>query len=115
MTTYSFHKSDLEPSAPRVLPAPLVAAALFISAGPHMADEVGEFLAEHGRPLDVERNIWLTVVWDRSVGEYPIAQAAYSWMNQEVVREAATVHPDYSPLGIVSFMDGMGSALFGSA
>ena len=113
MTVYSFHKTDLEPLAPRVLPAPLVAAALFISAGPHMADEVGDFLVEHGRPLNVQPNIWMTVVWDRSRDEYPIAQAAYSWMDQEVVREAVTVHDDYATLPIEEFMDGMGCALFG--
>ncbi len=113
MTVYSFHSTDLKPMAPRVLPSPLVAAALLISAGPHMADEVGDFLVEHGRPLDVERNIWLTVVWDRSRDENPIAQAAYSWIDNEVVREAVTVQGDYATLPIEEFMDGMGSALFG--
>lgn len=113
MTVFSFHRSDLVPGAPRVLPAPMTAGALFLSAGKNMTDEIADFLLDHGRPLDLERNIWVAIAWDRRRGDQPVGQAAFGWIDGAVVREAISVHPEYAGINLAGFLDHMGSALFG--
>ena len=113
MTTFSFHQTDLQSGAPRVLPAPMTAGALFISAGAGMTEEVGDFLRDHGRPIDLQRNIWLTIAWDRRRGDQPVGQAAFGWIEGVVVREAISVHPEYEGINLAGFLDYIGSALFG--
>ena len=113
MTTDQFRYADLDLSPPRMLPEPFLAAALFISSSSYMMRDVDVFLDAQSVPVTRRQNLWMTLVYDESKGGEAVAQAAYSWLDQRVVREALFIHPDYANMNFESFLDGMGSALFG--
>ena len=113
MTDYTFHQSDLHPDAPRMLPESLHAGALFMSTSNDMTKDIEAFFDGRGISITRRRNLWMTMIWDERRGEHAIAQAAYSWLDGRVVREGLYVHPDYTAMNFDTFMDGMGSALFG--
>ncbi len=115
MTTYTYLETDMLKGAPRVLPAPLVAGAIFLSGVyEEYTDELEDFLELCGIDLAEPRHVWMTFVWDTTKGKEAVAQAAFSWIGDHVVLEGMFVDPEYQPLNLDSFLVGMGSALFGS-
>ena len=113
MTSYTFRLANLQSDAPRMLPEPLHAGALFMSTSNDMTKDIEAFFDGRGISITRRRNLWMTMIWDERLGEHAIAQAAYSWLDGKVIREGLYVHPDYTAMNFDSFMDGMGSALFG--
>lgn len=110
---YSFHKSDLQPGAPRVLPAPLIPAALFLGAGLPLDPEIAEFLSSNGVDISIDTNRWYFVVWYRDERPYPAATASYAMDGDEVVCEAISVEPEHQSLDIEAYLNQIGHGIWG--
>lgn len=112
---YTFNKSDLVASAPRVLPSPLMAGAVFFSGRYPSTFDAEQFLVQHGVSTNEPRSRWMCFVWDATGSDLNIAQAVYSWDGSQVIREAVHIEPVHEALALDAFLDGMGSALFGGS
>ncbi|WP_299855293.1 hypothetical protein [uncultured Roseobacter sp.] len=112
---YSFHKSDLRPGAPRVLPAPLIPAALFLGAGLALHPEIDEFLSENGVDTNIATNRWYFEVWYRGEETEHAASASYVWDSDQVVCEAITVEPAYASLNMETYLDQIGHGIWGQS
>lgn len=113
MTTYVYHKSDFVKGAPKVLPPPLIAGALFFSGGTTLTDEIVTFLTGEGIDTDNLGNIWMVLVWDARQGDAEIARAAFVWTGTDVELLAISVDASHPALPIRQFLLQTGSGLFG--
>ncbi len=110
---YSIHNTDLTSDAPRVVPAPMTTGALYLGAGIPLEDEVAEFLTNHGDDPADERGRWYIEVWDRSGQDVVAAKASFIWSDGDVLCEAISVDPDYSALDLKTYLQRLGSGLWG--
>ncbi len=112
---YSFHKSDLQPGAPRVLPAPLIPAALFLGAGLPLDPEISDFLTQHGVDTNIAINRWYFEVWYRGEETEQAASASYVWDGDRVVCEAISVEPAFASLNMEAYLDQIGHGIWGQS
>ena len=115
MTIYSFHRSELLPGSPRVLPLPLVPSSIYLTPVGDFPDDVEEFLGENSVSLNDPRGMWLCRIWDLTVRDDLIAMAAYSWRNDCVVRDALHMDDVHHALDLPGYLDMMGYGLFGQS
>ena len=112
---YSFHKNDLQPGAPRVLPAPLIPAALFLGAGLPLAPEIAGFLSGNGIDISIDTNRWYFIVWHRDEQPYPAATASYAMDGDQVVCEAIHVEPEHQSLNMETYLHQIGYGIWGQS
>jgi len=109
---YSYHTSDLNSDAPRVLPAPMIVGALYLGAGIPLEDEMAEFLVNHGGDPTDERGRWYVEIWDRSGQDVIAAKASFIWSDGDVLCEAISVHPEYASLDVEAYLQRLGCGLW---
>jgi hypothetical protein len=113
MTEFVFNTSDLNPGSPRVLPAPLVAGAIFLNNSYHFTQDAEEFLDDLGVVRATPKSRWMVLVWDLRDGEENVAQASFAWTGTELVLEGMLIDEDYRAINLESYLMETGSALFG--
>lgn len=112
MTNYIYHTSDLKSGAPQVLPAPLVAGALFFSGGSRLTGDIETFLIKSRVDTANVGNIWLVIVWDASSDSAEIAKAAFTWTGTSVELLGITVGTTHPAIPIRRYLMQTGSGLF---
>ena len=102
------------PGAARIIPQPFTAAALYLNGTSEPIPAIEDLLDRFEVPKDQRTQLWLAMIYDRGFSDHAIAQAAYGAIGDQVVRHAMFIHPIYWPYDLNEFLDGLGSALFGS-
>lgn len=115
MTMYNFHRSELLPGSPRVLPLPLVPSAFYLTSVGEFPNDIAKFLDENSVNLIEPRGIWLCRIWDLTADDDPIAMAAYSWRDDAVERTALYMDDVHHAIDVVGYLDMMGHGLFGKS
>ena len=113
----SFHHTDLQSEAPRVLPHPLVPEVRFVAAGTSMPSDLEQFLEGRSAGGINDINRWYVTVWHRQGVETLAAQATFIWNNyhQQVCGEALYIDDQFKALNLRPYIMMLGYGLWGVA
>ena len=112
--THSLQHCETSPGIARTIPQPFTAAALFLNGTSEPIATIEDLLDQFEVPNDRRAQLWVAMIYDRGFSDHAIAQAAYGAIGDQVVRHAMFIHPLYWSYDLNEFLDGLGSALFGS-
>lgn len=105
----SFPKTAVAPQTgqckhPRVLPAPLIMAAVYIFGDWPAGPSIRDLIDNHGRGGIPQDGCWYLEIWDRADHLTALSQGCFTWSPDGVICEALSVVKDYAALNLCSLM-----------
>lgn len=109
---YVFSDEDLTEGAPRILPRPLVTAALFLPAGKELPAEVTALLGNRNDKPIPDQNRWVIEVWNECDEQGSIAIAIFTWQDGASFEEASSICPEYRAINTSDYLSKLGPRLW---